>query len=353
MNHRLLAPIGALATVVIVVLLAQMPVAGQQAPAGAKAQPAKAWTMSRTLWGDPDLQGVYTFSTNTPLERPNALANKDSFTEAELAKLEEQAAAAREADVIRAAPGTLGASYNAFWTASEKGRLTGRTSLIVDPENGRMPPFTARAQKIRAERQAEESSRRVGTPPFVHTLYNSWADHDAFTRCLARPMPRIWQSYNHGVEILQTPGFVVINYESMHDVRIIPVDGRAHVDSSIHQWNGDSRGRWEGNTLVVDWTNFTDEQVFPEYSPGAPQGNMHLTERFTKVDADTINYEVKVDDPTTWTAPWTFTLPWKADDPNYQKTEDLYEYACHEGNYRMMEDTLTGSRVLKESISKK
>ena len=132
---------------------------------------AKAWTPASYAWGDPDLQGVYTFSTNTPLERPDALANKDSFTEAELAKLEEQAEAAREADVIRGRAGvTLTAqASNAFWTAAaRKGRLTGRTSLIVDPENGRMPPFTARAQKIRAERQAEEAARRVGTPPFKH-----------------------------------------------------------------------------------------------------------------------------------------------------------------------------------------
>jgi hypothetical protein len=158
-------------------------------------------------------------------------------------------------------------------------------------------------------------------------------------------MPRIGQAYNHGVMILQTPASVAIFYESMHDVRIVPLDGRPHLHSSIRQWNGDARGRWEGNTLVVDWTNFTEKQEFA----GAPQGTMRFTERFTKVDANTINYEVTVTDSATWTRPWTFVLPWRADDPNYQKPEDLYEYACHEGNYRMMENSLKGTRALKRA----
>jgi hypothetical protein len=319
------------------VLLAAMPVA-------AEAQTV----VGRTAWGDPDLQGVYTFSTNTPLERPNSLARKAAFTESELAELEERAEAAREADVVTARPGELGASYNAFWTASEKGRLTGRTSLIVDPEDGRMPPLTPRAQKVREDRVEEAGSRRIGTPPFVHTLYNTWEDHPSYTRCLSRPMPRVWQSYNHGVQILQTPGQVVIYYESMHDTRVIPLDGRPHIDSKIRQWNGDARGRWEGDTLVVDWTNFSDKQ---EWEGGTLQGNMRFTERFTKIDANTINYEVTVDDPTTWTRPWTFVIPWRSDDPNYQEPEDLYEFACHEGNYRMMEDSISGTKMLKQSLS--
>lgn len=319
-------------TVVLILLLAQAPTAAQS-PIG------------RTPWGDPDLQGVYTFSTNTPLERPNALAAKGSFTETELAELEERADSAREADIINAPAGSLGASYNAFWTSNEKGRLTGRTSLIVDPEDGRMPPLTERAKKERAERVADAASRRVGAPPFVHTLFNTWEDHPTYTRCLSRPMPRIWQSYNHGVQILQTPGQVVIHYESMHDVRVIPLDGRPHIDSSIHLWNGDPRGHWEGSTLVVDWTNFTDKQ---EFEGGTTQGNMHFTERLTKVDGKMINYEVTVDDPTTWTKPWTFVIPWRADDPSFQNPEDLYEFACHEGNYRQMENSLSGTRALKQ-----
>jgi hypothetical protein len=330
--------------VVVVVSLAQDSVFAQ-APASARPT-----VVGRTPWGDPDLQGIYTFSTPTPLERPNSLAGRGNFTEAEIADLEERAQNAREADVITARPGELGASYNAFWTATEKGRLTGRTSLIVEPEDGRMPPLTPEAKKSRDERVAEAASRRVGTAPFVHTLYNIWTDHPSYTRCVSRPMPRVFQSYNHGVQILQTPGQVVIHYESMHDVRVIPLDGRPHIDSNIRQWNGDSRGHWEGDTLVVDWTNFSDKQ---EWEGGVLQGTMRFTERFTKIDANTINYEVTVTDPATWTKPWTFVLPWRSDDPNYQKPEDLYEFACHEGNYRMMEDSLNGTRALKQGEAAK
>jgi hypothetical protein len=324
---------------VIVLLLLPVTLAAQQRPG------------PRTPWGDPDLQGVYTFATPTPLERPDAMANKGTLTEAEIEALEEQVAAGfgdEDQSCIggRCRPleeGNVG-HYNNFWLATERGRLTGRTSLIVEPENGRKPEFTERAKTIRERLVQEAASRRVGTPPYVHTIYNSWADHPAYTRCLARPMPRLGQSYNHGIQILQTPGQVVIFYESMHDVRVIPLDGRPHIDSKIRQWNGDSRGRWEGNTLVIESRNYTDKMEWQ----GAPEGNMRFTERLTKIDDKTVSYELTVDDPTTWTQPWTVVLPWRADDPNYQEPEDLYEYACHEGNYRMMEDSLSGSRVLKQ-----
>jgi hypothetical protein len=342
------APIVALAGFVAFGWITQTPAAGQT-PEPSKKKPAAATpAIARTPWGDPDLQGVYTFSTNTPLERPNGLVGKESYTEAELTALEEQAAAGYNAEGRKPRAGDVG-TYNNFWTSNEKGKLTGRTSLIVNPENGRMPPLTERAQKVHDKLAAEAAARRIGTPPFVQTLYDTWEDHPVYTRCIARPMPRIWQSYNHGIQILQTPGFVIIDYESMHDVRIIPVDGRPHLDPDIHQWNGDSRGHWDGNTLVIDWTNFTDKQEFPEYgSGGAAEGNVHVIERLKRVDANTIDDEVTVNDPTTWTKPWTFIVPWRADDPNYQKPEDLYEFACHEGNYRMMEDTLAGSRALRE-----
>jgi len=344
MSRRLLIGIGALTGVAV--LLAQAPAAGQQAAAGAtKGTSAAAtanWTPARTSWGHPDLQGVYTFSTQTPLERPTTVAARAAYTEAERAELEEQAARQRESRETAAIdPNRPPGGYNGFWTAGEQGRLTGRTSLIVDPQDGRRPPLTPLAQKMRDERLAAAAARRIGED----TLYNTWEDHPMYTRCVARPMPRIGQAYNHGVMILQTPTSVAIFYESMHDVRIIPLDGRPHLHSSIRQWNGDARGRWEGNTLVVDWTNFTEKQEFA----GARQGNMRFTERFTKVDANTINYEVTVTDPATWTRPWTFIAPWRADDPNYQKPEDLYEYACHEGNYRMMENSLKGSRALKRA----
>ncbi len=302
-------------------------------------------TVALTAWGDPDLQGVYTFSTPTPLVRPDALGDKDTLTDEELAELEAAEAAAREADVLNPTPGQLGASYNAFWTSSEKGRRLNRTSLIVDPPDGRRPPLTERGEQVLTAEVADLAARQRGEPPFVYTLYNTWNDLSSYDRCLARPMPRIFQGYNHGVQILQTPDHVVIYYESMHDARIIPLDGRPQLSDAIRLWNGDSRGHWEDRTLVVEWTNFTGEQLFGNGGARGPfpQDNMRFTERFTRVDDNTLAYEVTVDDPSIWTQPWTFVLPWVADDPNYQFPEHLYEFACHEGNYRMMEDTLRGS----------
>src|SRR5262249_28170094 len=158
------------------------------------------------------------------------------------------------------------------------------------------------------------AKRKLGN----NTLINTWEDHPIFTRCIARPFPRISQEYNHGVQILQTPGQVVIFYESMHDVRVVPLDGRPHLDKSVAQRNGDSRGHWEGDTLVVDWTNFPDKLPYDgSYAWGPPMGNMHFTERFTKVNAHTVNYVVTLDDPLTWTKPWTFILPWRSDDETY------------------------------------
>ena len=341
MSPRLLILIGASMAVVMV----SLPMAGQQGP-------TNNWTPSRTPWGDPDLQGVYTFATPTPVERPKELAGKAVYTEAELAELAERSESAGRAREERPLdPTKPPGGYDAVWTASERGTLTGRTSLIIDPEDGRVPALTPRAQKIRADIEAEEASRTIGK----EIIYNTWADHSLYTRCFARPIPRLGQAYNHGVQILQMPGYVAIHYESMHDVRIIPLDGRPHAHPNIRLLNGDPRGRWEGNTLVVDSTNFSDKERFgPAWVngdgwEGLPQVNMRFTERFTKVDAKTIEYVVTVEDPTMYTRPWTFVLPWRTDDPNYQNPEDLYEFACHEGNYRMMEDALSGSRALKKA----
>jgi hypothetical protein len=345
MNVRFCASLGALATAVV--LLGVLPLAGQnQNPVDR----ADDWTMTYTPWGDPDLQGVYSFSTNTPLQRPETIADRDNYTEEELANLEASAAERIANDVVSAREGTLGSSYNNFWTSNEKGALTGRTSLIIDPPDGRLPNVSERAQIIWEAQAADRAERTIGEAPFTNLLYATWEDLPAYERCVARPMPRVWQSYNHGAQILQTPGFVVIHYESMNDVRIIPVDGRPQLDDNIRQWNGDSRGHWEGDTLVVEWTNFTDKQLFDGGRSGPPlnfpQGNMTYVERITRVDENTLNYEVTVDDPNIWASSWTFAMPWRGGDPNYDQPEDLYEFACHEGNYRMIENTLKGSRAL-------
>ena len=315
---------------VVVMMSALFPLAAQQT-----------YSPPRTAWGDPDLQGVYTFATETPLQRPAALADKDRYTEAELQKIEQDLKKKHDDNIAT----NEHFSYNALWFVGDQGRPTGRTSLIIDPENGRMPPLTERGKKIQAENDAKRAARRSGGE-----VIKTWEDHSNYNRCLSRPFPRVSQEYNQGVEILQTPKDVTIFYESMHDVRIIPLDKSPHLTADLRQWNGDSRGHWEGDTLVVDSTNFTDRQKSDDSAPfgGFPQGNLHLTERFTRVDANTIGYLVTVDDPTIWTRSWTIALPWRADDPAYKGPEDLFEYACHEGNYRMIEDTITAGRGLKQ-----
>jgi hypothetical protein len=321
--------------------------AAKAAPKPAAKAPAKT-AASKTPWGDPDLQGVYTFSTLTPLQRPNNVTGKVALTEAELAEQEERDAENRVNEDRPLRPGDTG-TYNNFWTSNEKGRRTGKVALLTDPEDGRLPELTPEAQKERDRLTAEAAARRVGTPPYEYVLYKTWSDLPTYTQCTSRPMPRFGQAYNHGVEILQTPGYVVIFYESMHNARIIPLDGSPHLPGNVRLWDGDSRGHWEGNTLVVDWTNFDPRQEFQ----GAMQGNVHVTERLTRVDANTINEVVTVSDPATWTKTWTYVLPWRSDDSNYQKPEDLYEYACHEGNYRQMENALAGSRAIESAAKNK
>ena len=338
MSDRFLTRMGVSATCVALVLLVGTPLAGQ-APDG---------ETKRTPWGDPDLQGVYTFSTPTPMERPEALGTQETYTDAELAQLDEEAAS-RNADRARQSEGRPSGGYDRTWTTGGRGSRTNRTSLIIDPPNGRIPPLTPEAQRLEAERRAEEESRQVSIiregEAALDLVYNSWNDLSGYIRCVGRPVPRFGGAYNHGIQILQTPGYVVLHYESMHDARIIPLDGSPTLDSSIRQWNGSSRGHWEGDTLVVHLTNLTDKQLFR--GTLLPMGDMEFVERFTRIDENTVRYEVTVNDPTTWTEPWTFVLPWRSDD-QYQLPEHIYEFACHEGNYRMMEGTLRGSRTLLE-----
>ena len=353
MSHRCFGSIPTLVGVIAILLLATVPLVGQSATTstksadvGKKAAAAEPWTHPKTPWGDPDLQGTYTFATRTRMERPDNFGAKQVLTQAELAELEGQDAQATANEDRSVDPGSVG-SYNRFWASNERGRRTGRTSLIVDPPDGRRPPLTPRAAKLRAAILADEAARRIGTPPNEMVLYNWTTDLPQDTRCVARRMPRFGQGYNHGIQILQIPGYVVIHYESFHDTRIIPLDGRPHLNENLRLWNGDERGRWEGNTLVVDWTNFTDRQTFQ----GFPQGNVRITERLTRVDMNTIIEEVTVEDPTTWESPWSYVLPWRTDDPNYQNADDFYEFACHEGNYRQMENALGGSRALEKTAA--
>jgi hypothetical protein len=288
------------------------------------------------------------------MERPVELGNKATYTEAELAEVEADFEA-REA-VRWAGEGAVeGAPDDGYdrtvWFPGEKGEFSRRTSLVVDPPNGRIPSLTPEAQLKLDEREAErEVDLEARSVPRVvdgfvvtDTAYSSWTDFTLQDRCLAKSIPRIGGAYNHGVQIVQTPGHVVVYYENLHSARIIPLDSRAAPDADIHQLNGVSRGHWEGDTLVVHASNFTDETSFE----GIPMGNMALVERFTRVDENTIDYAVTVNDPA-WTEPWTFILPLRGNDERYQDPEDLFEYACHEGNFRMMFLALKAGRIMLE-----
>ena len=300
------------------------------APASAAGQSAK-WTPPRTPDGNPDIQGTFTFSTLTPLQRPEALAGKAVLTPEEAAAWEASENTRQNRDLFdpekgapslgyppRSQGGVL--SYNEFWY--ERGnQMTGdrRTSLIVDPPNGRIPFAPGRA------------ARRSGLP-------ESYEDLSLADRCLLgfnSGPPMVSSTYNNNVQIVQTPGYVVVFTEMVHEARIIPTDGRPH--GTIPRWTGDSRGRWEGDTLVVDTVNFRRETSLAGSSAAT-----RLVERFTRVDAKTVGYEFTVTDPTTYTRPWTAVMPLRAID------ELIYEYACHEGNYGMR-GVLSGARFTEKA----
>jgi hypothetical protein len=210
-------------------------------------------------------------------------------------------------------------AYNRFWW--DRGYSDGRTSLIVDPDNGRIPPMTAEGQKrLAALRAFEGQTTEFGTDGGGKA--DSWEDRSLYERCIIRaPLPRISTGYDNNYQIVQAPGYVAILQEQMHETRIVPLDGRPHLDGGVRQWLGDSRGHWEGNTLVVETTNFTDQASFE----GSSQ-NMRLVERWTRVADDRIDYQFTVNDPATWARPWTAAITWHPVGP-------LFEYACHEGNY--------------------
>ena len=297
-----------------------------------------AWTPTRIPDGQLDLEGVWDFSTITPLERPSGLGDKQTFTDAEAANFEQEENLRQNRDLIdpkkgggQYLPGSV-IPYNEFWY--ERGsKIVGskRTSLIVDPPDGRIPRLTPEAAKRLDDQAAVARDEQLGLVRADSPESRSLAD-----RCIlgfnAGP-PLTPGAYNNHVRISQAPGFVTLVVEMVHDARIIPVDGSPHLPSRLRQYKGDSRGRWEGPTLVIDTTNFLRETSFRGSS-----ANLHLVERLTRVDADTLLYEFTVDDANTWTRPWTAAVPMqKVDAP-------IYEYACHEGNYALR-NILSGARA--------
>ncbi len=325
--------LAALIGVVAIVTLMPAAVAGQQP--------------SKTPWGDPDLQGTYTNKTITPLQRPDDIGDKEFLTDEEVAA-QEQARIDRNVRLLHAPPvrtvagGNVG-GYNNFWLDGGT-RPTGRTSLIFDPPDGRLPRATPDGERRRAAHNA--------TFP-VEGPFDSWEDLELNDRCLvwsAGP-PMLPSAYNNNFMIFQTPGYVGIHVEMIHDTRIIPLGDRPHLPSSIRQWHGDARGHWDGDTLVVETTNLRRTEANAGAVGGDPillraandrtDDTITVTERFTRVAGDTIQYEFTVDDPTTWTQSFSGEFPFVALSP----TEVLYEYACHEGNYSMT-NILGGERAL-------
>ena len=298
--------------------LAAMLVAALFIPAAAAGQD-DAWQAPRTADGRPDLQGVWDFRSLTPLERPETLSDQDVFTAEEAAQFTEERLAALDKDQ----PGPdgripLSGGYNDFWW--DYGRqLTDdlRTSLVVDPPNGRIPALTASARE-RADLRRAALGRDAHGPE----------DRGAFERCIlgfnAGP-PMNPSAYNNNMQLFQTADHVVILNEMVHDARIVPLDGSDHLPGGVRQWRGDSRGRWEGDTLVIETKNFTDKTSFRGTGPG-----LHLVERFTRVAEGILLYEYTVDDPESFERPWSVAVPMQKNDL------PVFEYACHEGNYGML-----------------
>jgi len=277
--------------------------------------------------GHPDLQGTWDFRSATPLERPARFEGREFMTPKEVAEYEQLALQREDGRPPDDARPVEEQSVHPVWWLDygKKVVKTARTSLIVDPPDGKMPPQTAEARERLAARRAAART---------HGPADSYENRSTFERCLTRGLPDqlLPGPYNNNLQIVQTPQHVVVMTEMIHEARIVPMDGRPHAAAAVRSWTGDPRGRWDGDTLVVDSTNFTDRTSFR----GSGE-HLHLVERFTRLDADTLEYRFTVEDPTTWTRPWTVAYPMTRTDA------PVYEYACHEGNYGLR-DILSGAR---------
>jgi hypothetical protein len=301
-----------------------------------------AYDPPKTPWGDPDLQGTWPGNMGVPMQRQPNLGTRTELTDQEFAQRVAQAQrqAAADAESTAASDSRPGIGPPSYWT--ERGKPTRQTSLIVDPPDGRLPALTPEEQQLR-----KEARNGRGFPGEWRGEANSPDDLNIYYRCISRGLlgSIIPVVYNNGNQIVQAPGYVVIRNEMIHETRVIPLDGRPHLNSAIRSYMGDSRGHWEGETLVIETTNFTDQDAIGSNGAGYPgdpghhSAELKVIERLTRVGPDTINYEATVVDPKTWVKPWTMLIVLKKD-PRYQ----LLEYACHEGNYALG-DILSGARA--------
>jgi hypothetical protein len=329
MARRLFTIASALTAALLIASLAVVTAAAQTpAPKAATAAKGKVWSASKTPWGDPDLQGVWTSDDmlSVPMERPETFAGRAELTDEEFAERSkrDQAALDRNKGAVGAFRGDVGT------------RTFRQTSRVIEPADGRIPPTTPLAQQRMAARQYARSNAP-----------SSWTDRSLYDRCITRgvlgsTLPVI---YGNGNQIFQTPNYVVINYEMVHDTRVIPLDGRPHVGANLRTYLGDARGHWEGNTLVVETTNFLDNKTgIGGNGGGAPTTEaLKIVERFTRVEAG-IQYEASIDDSKTYTRPWKIGMTLTTQ-PGYQ----ILPYECHEGN-RAMEDMLSAARTYDKAV---
>jgi hypothetical protein len=325
MSYRLVAVVAGL-------IAASFALTAQTRPPAPKAaKSSKIYTPPKTPWGDPDLQGNWPAQFNIPMQRAGSVKDKEVLSDEEFAQTETQAAQ-QSANIQKQYENQITINPPLYW--SEGGKRTKQTSVVVDPPDGRIPPMTPQAQKIVA-------AERGGLGPGQHfpDKVDSWEDFDYYSRCITRGFPAtmLYTVYNYGNDIIQAPGYVVIRSEMVHEQRVIPVDGRKHVGKDIKTYMGNSVGHWEGNTLVVETTNLKPESgAGGRYTDAAK-----IVERFTRTAPDELMWEATITDPNVWTKPYTLRYPFKMD-PEYH----LYEYACHEGNYMML-DSLTAARQLE------
>jgi hypothetical protein len=346
MQQRFIAAsLGALAVVVAVESTTS---AGQARPAGAQAGAAAArpYVAPRTPDGHPDLQGVWANNDATPLERPKELAGRKFLTDAEVAVMKKRAAELFNGETDAAfgdsvylavlkeareftSTDTTG-NYNHFWIVDRE--FDNRTALITDPTDGRLPELTPQAK----QRQAADAEYRRLHPA------DGPEDLPLSHRCVTFGVPRLGAGYNSYFQIFQARDYVAIGQEMIHDVRLVPLDGRPHVDASIRQWHGDPRGRWEGDTLVVETTNFSPKSRFQGFS----SENLRVVERYTRIGPTTLQWDVTLNNPSVWTKPWTATVLLRS------TPDPIYEMACHEGNDGLV-GALSGARALEQEAARK
>ena len=332
-------------TIAVLALLGSITLCATQSAAQSASPSANTVT---TPWGDPDLQGVWDFRTITPLERPDELAGKAVLTEEEAAEWQRDWANEQNRD-RRDGAGTnevasdgrsdVARAYNEFWWDRGTDIVSDRrTSLIVDPPDGRIPALSPEGER-KAEIRAAERRGWTATDIDRRGPADGPENRGVSERCILgfnSGPPMIPSAYNNNVRVVQAPGYVVLLNEMVHNARIVPLDDRPRLPNDVRQWVGDSRGRWDGTTLVVDTRNFTSKTRAGRAAGSAE--NLHLVERFTRVDADTLLYEFTYNDETTWARPWTAAVPMKRSD------DQLFEYSCHEGNYGMT-NLLAGARA--------